>query len=81
LSHHSSSEWEETYETRVAFARLPHNIRAFVVRKDCYNTIVINENLSQAGRLRAYRHELEHIREDDFHSELTAGEIELKRHK
>lgn len=81
MSRNSSKGWEETYETRVTYARLPHNVRAFVVRKDGYNTIVINEALSQAGRLRAYRHELEHIRADDFHSDREAGEIEADRHK
>ena len=80
MSQRLSSAWEETVNTRVVFVKLPPKIHACVVRKDCYNTIMINEGLSAEGRLNAYRHELEHIRRGDFDSDLTAGEIEMEVH-
>jgi len=44
-------------------------------------TICLNARQA-SNRLRdAYAHALDHIREGDFESDLTADEIESKRHK
>lgn len=51
-----------------------------VVRHDCYNTILISEDLSAEGQVRAYRHEISHLERGDFDSDLTVGEIESAVH-
>lgn len=53
-------------------------IQSYVVRKDDWYTIVINESLSESARLRAYRHELDHIERGDFDSEEGTGLIEIR---
>lgn len=63
---------------------LPGSIKAFIVR--CYEdadwfTIFINASLSQQAQLETLRHELKHIKNNDFSSELTATEIEDYEHK
>lgn len=67
-------------DTTVRIIKLPLRVHAMVVRHDCYNTILINEGLSAEGMLRAYRHELLHIKRGDFDSDLTADEIEAIVH-
>lgn len=61
---------------------LPGSIRAFTVNNndDTY-TIVINDSLSRECQLKAYQHEIEHIENGDFDSELTADEIEHNAHR
>lgn len=66
--------------TTVRIVKLPLRVHAMVVRHDCYNTILINEGLSAEGMLRAYNHELLHIKRGDFDSDLTADEIEAIVH-
>ena len=43
-------------------------------------TVYINARLSQDGRVRAYRHALEHIRREDFEKEGNADTIEMEAH-
>jgi hypothetical protein len=43
-------------------------------------TIVINENLCQAKRIKAYRHEMYHIEHDDFFSGRDVSDIEREAH-
>lgn len=67
-------------DTTVKIVKLPLKVHAMVVRHDCYNTILINEGLSAEGMIRAYRHELLHIKRGDFDSDLSADEIESAVH-
>ena len=52
-----------------------------MVRKDDFYTIIIDESLSPEARMKAYRHELEHIESGDFDSEEDTGIIEIRAHK
>ena len=52
---------------------------AITENEDCTYTIFINQNLSEAKRLKAIQHALEHIRENDFEKD-DVQEIEFDRH-
>lgn len=52
---------------------------AITENEDCTYTIFINKNLSDAKRLKAIKHALEHIKEKDF-EKTDVQEIEAKRH-
>ena len=59
--------------------------KSFVVHKlddeGDFWTVVVNGCCSEKLIREAIQHELEHIRHDDIHSEMTVGEIENLRHK
>ena len=59
---------------------LPGRIRSYVVRKDDYLTIVVNENLNVEARLKAYKHELDHINRGDFEKKCSSDLIEVYAH-
>lgn len=60
---------------------LPATIRAFTVPDvDGDYDIIINADLCDAAKLRAFRHEITHIVNDDFSHE-SADEVEIKRHE
>lgn len=44
-------------------------------------TVFINDSLSPSGKVKAYKHAVEHIRHEDFRSALQADQIEAERHK
>lgn len=67
-------------DTTVRIVKLPPRIHAMVVRHDCYNTILISEDLSAEGQVRACRHEISHIKRGDFDSDLSVDEIESAVH-
>lgn len=67
-------------DTSVRIVKLPPRIHAMVVRHDCYNTILISEDLSAEGQVRAYCHEISHLMRGDFDSDLTVDEIESAVH-
>lgn len=67
-------------DTTVRIVKLPPRIHAMVVRHDCYNTILISEDLSADGMARALRHEISHLERGDFDSDLTVDEIESAVH-
>ena len=52
---------------------------AITENEDCTYTIFINQNLSEAKRLKAIQHALEHIKENDFEKN-NVQEIEFDRH-
>ena len=63
----------------VSCIAMPGNVRGFTLPgADGYN-IYINDQLDRAGRIRAYRHEMEHIKRDDFHKD-DVQEIENSVH-
>lgn len=69
-----------TDDVRVLLHPLPGRIRSFVALvDDCY-TVVINEYLSDSARIRAYEHEMLHIRNGDCRCEDDASCIELLAH-
>lgn len=67
-------------DTTVRIVKLPPRIHAMVVRHDCYNTILISEDLSAEGQVRACRHEISHLERGDFDSDLSVDEIEYAVH-
>ena len=69
------------YQINIRILPLPGKIQSFVVYKDDFYTIVVNECLNQTARMKAYRHELEHIESGDFDSDESTGIIEIRAHK
>lgn len=69
------------YQINIRILPLPGKIQSFVVYKDDFYTIVVNECLNDAARMKAYRHELDHIENGDFESDLSTGMIEIRAHK
>lgn len=70
----------DNYQT--IYLNLPSKIRGFAVYNTCedFYTIVLNSRLSYAQNIKTYFHELEHIKNDDFYSNLTVNEIETLAH-
>lgn len=61
---------------------MPTTIPAMTVEnRDGSYTILINARLSQAGQMRALKHEQAHLRNRDFEREDSADKIEAERHK
>lgn len=50
------------------------------VNDDNTYTIIITPDMSYDDKIKSVLHELDHIFYDDFHSELSADEIEQLRH-
>ena len=73
-------------DIHVIFADLPGTVKGMVVKTfdesggDDFYTIVINASLCREVQIATYWHEVKHIRARDFDSDLTADEIEAKRH-
>lgn len=67
-------------EYRVIMLDLPTTVKGYVLQTfDGYNTIVLNARLNIWQNRKSFRHEIEHIVNDDFHSDLTATQIEARR--
>ena len=64
------------------YLNLPCKIRGFAVHNACedFYTIVLNSRLSYNQNLETYMHELEHITNDDFNSELNVNTLETLAH-
>jgi len=67
-------------EIRTVIAKLPARIRAYVVLKDGHYTVIINDQLSPVAKMRAYRHEVNHIMDGDFEKATSADMIEIRAH-
>ena len=67
-------------EIKTVVAKMPTSIRAYVVLKDDHYTIVINDQLSPVAKMRAYRHEVNHIMNGDFEKTTSADMIEIRAH-
>lgn len=78
MSYSLSTECPEN--VRVYVIPMPARIQAYTVRKDGFYTICINESLCNHARMRAYKHEMHHIRNGDFDSELSTGLLEIRAH-
>lgn len=55
---------------------MPANIKGYTVLMDDVYTIVINSNLDEFARFRAYLHEMQHIRNDDLQKNDSADHTE-----
>lgn len=55
---------------------LPGKIKAFVTLHDDVYTIVVNENLNEEARIRAYEHEIRHIERGDLDLDWDLDQIE-----
>lgn len=58
-------------------AELPARIKAFTVRKDGVYTVVVNSILARSQQLKEIRHELTHIAEGHFDSDLPEDLLEI----
>lgn len=67
-------------EITVVLAKMPARIRAYVVLKDDHYTVVINDQLSPVAKMRAYRHEVNHIMNGDFEKTTSVDLIEIRAH-
>ena len=66
----------------VRFMDMPPTVRGCCVRHfddDEYFTILLNSRLSVDMQEKAYRHEIEHIMQNDFSCNLNADQIESIR--
>lgn len=65
------------------FQNLPYKIKGFAVynSNDDYYTIVLNSRLSHDQNLKTYIHELKHINNNDFFSDLDVSMIEACAHQ
>ncbi len=76
-----SQNSSRSYQIRTHVIAMPARIKSFVVRKDDWYTICINECLCQEARLKAYKHELWHIEHEDFDTDKPTGLLEIKAHE
>jgi len=60
----------------------PRRVKSYVLycRADDHATIVISDQLDETQRLRAYKHELDHIAHDDF-AEADVDACEVRAHR
>ena len=64
------------------YLNLPNKIRGFAVYNtiEDFYTIVLNSRLSYAQNVKTFWHELKHIKNNDFYSNLTVNELESLAH-
>ena len=61
----------------VRLIKLPPNVKGYVHRDaDDFNNIYINKDMSWEEQRKTEKHELEHIKREDFDNDLTIPEIE-----
>lgn len=67
---------------RTVYRDLPYKCRGFLLYdgEDDYYTIVLNSRMSQFVQKKTFEHELEHIRNNDIFSSLSANQLEILRH-
>ena len=64
----------------VVYTDMPITVRSFVKHDVDWDTIVINARLDHDTQKRCLRHEIRHIRRNDFAGEYVDG-IEAEAHK
>ena len=70
-----------TDNVRAYRVAMPMSIRSYVVRKDDWYTIIVNESLSPEAQVEACGHEVDHINRGDFDSDEPTGLIEIRAHR
>ena len=68
--------------SRIVVSHLPRRIKSFTVynRAEQFYTIVLSDQLGPDARLKAYKHEIDHIENDDFDVDKDVQEAELRAH-
>lgn len=70
-----------TLDVNVILIDMPPSIPAYsVANPDLSYTIVLNSRLNYERQLRAYHHEMEHIKNGDFEKKCSADIIEFCAH-
>lgn len=70
-----------TQDVNTFIVDLPTSIKSFVRQNDDMTvTIVLNARISREERILAYKHELDHLNNDDLSSDIYADDIERKAH-
>ena len=67
----------------VRLVNMPPKIRSFVRESDdgCCATIVINARLSHEDQVMRYKHEVDHISNNDLQKEEDANRVEYEAHE
>ena len=67
----------------VRLVNMPPKIRSFVRENDdgCSATIVINARLSHENQLMRYKHEVDHISNNDLQNDEDANRVEYEAHE
>ena len=66
---------------RTVLIDLPCDCRGCVVQTDDEPCIVLNSRMSYEMNVRSYKHEMEHIKNNDFYCEDNISVIETECHK
>lgn len=66
----------------VVYKNLPEKINAFTMYHsgDDYYTIILNSRMSHACLQKAFKHELNHIKNNDFDRYKNVSELEMLAH-
>jgi Zn-dependent peptidase ImmA (M78 family) len=73
--------YDDTQGITTELVNLPTSVKGFSkANNDMTYTIIINARLSEEQQRNTYKHELEHIKKDDFRSLDNADNIEHERH-
>lgn len=63
------------------YVDMPYTVRGLsVINPDGSLTIYINTKLNREQQLKAYIHEIKHLKNDDFYNTANIQEIELCNH-
>ena len=67
-------------EVRVRYLEMPVGIKGFTIREDVDTyDMYLNPEYCYEQQMETYEHEMEHIRNGDFESDMDVEEIELSR--
>lgn len=70
------SQYIAKYDVCVSLKPMPMSIKGLIKRCGDYDCIVINENLSDVQKQKAFLHEIKHKEQGDLDSEKPVSEIE-----
>lgn len=70
------SEYIAKYDVCVSMESMPLNIKSLIKRIGDYDCIVINDNLSDEAKAKAFKHELEHKYKGDLDKNISIKIIE-----
>lgn len=71
-----NSEYLPREDCRVTVCKLPPHVKGLCTVKGTEEIILINEDLSDEAKQRAFAHELRHLRRGDLYSDRPVSEIE-----
>ena len=74
--------WDEQHECNVITVKMPSRVPgAVTVAEDGTYVMLINADKVDEQRKCAYRHECQHIEDDDLYSSESVGDIECRTHR